>query len=176
MEKSYTIKGKLFRILKQLSYKEYEKWESINKGKGRKQCFNSPRSCIVGCLSEYAVKMYIREQQNNEIKDILLKAYKERGSKNYNADCDISVKSKEKDYKVEVKGITKGQFRGQITPYHANKYVKNGIDVVFFVEVDFDYETDTAECIIYLKTTPNQILNWKLENNHYGKECYTYES
>lgn len=175
MEKSYTIRGKLFRILDQLAYKEYKKWETINKNKGRKQCFNSPKSCIVGLLSEYAVKLYIKEQRNENMRKVILKAFKERTDKNFMSDCDLLVEMCDKEFKVEVKGITKGQFRGQITPYHVNKYKKLNTDVVFFVEVDFDYEKEEAECIIYLKTTPDEILKWNIEKNHYGKDCYTYK-
>lgn len=149
---------------------EYEHWNTI-KGGGL-QNTNKHKSCLVGILSEVAAGMHLRKKGFNFVEE---RGMRERlESFNYKADCDLLASNEFRQLKVEVKGITKGSQRGQITKYHAEKYIKNGIDLVIFCEVEY-LKDKTAEVDVYLCAKASDIVNWDIEPNTYGKDCYTYE-
>jgi hypothetical protein len=68
--------------------------------------------------------------------------------------------------------ITKGA-RRWVYLKGSDKYIKNGIDYVYFVSVNVKKD-DTAECIIYLIERPEKIKEWPEKPNLYGDLCLTY--
>lgn len=176
--KKIVIDGILFRSLYMLAKKEFEYWETINKNKGRKQCFNRIESCLVGVLGEKIALIHLQRKRKEDIKEEKQLGFLERKTKKYNQKSDISFKdNKNNKYNIEVKSINSGknQQKGQILPYHVNKYIKNKIDFVFFVELDYNIDKEYCEGSVYLVTKPEDILNWEKETNKYKKMCYTYK-
>lgn len=165
----------LFKTAKLTAKKEYDYWETVNAKKGRKQCFNTINSCMIGVLGEFAAKLHLEYKLQEELKYLILNGIEERKTGKYFAKSDITFQKEDrKDYNIEVKGITKGQQRGQILPYHNRKYKKNGVDFVFFIEIYYDMEKEYAECEVYLIEKPEDIEKWQVQPNKFKKECYTH--
>jgi hypothetical protein len=153
-----------FKLLKKIAEVEKENWD---KKSGEKQCKNTVKSCLTGILAEYAAKIYIYKTTNPTYLRHYGLAERITG-KSFNK-CDIETEI----FKVEVKGVSLGQPQGQIYKYHNDKYIKNGIDYVYFVSVNVKKD-DTAECIIYLIERPEKIKEWPEKPNLYGDLCLTY--
>lgn len=173
-EQKFVIDGSLFKISKILAENEAKRFDEINKYK-EKQCKNSFNSCFIGILSERAVQQYLQTTQANEIKELVMYGIKERNDKKFYNVGDIVIKTwTGKQYKTEVKGITKGQPRGQITTYHNDKYLKERVAKVVFVEVSYSVKFGRAECTVYLDEKPRDIKTWNLKENRYNVKCHTH--
>ncbi len=166
-----------FNQIKEIATLDFERWEERNTGK--KQCYNSMKGCLVGALAEEAAGQYIEQGYSEKGFNmanfkIEMNGHTERKTGKQLFDkADIEVVGKQRNHKYEVKGIAAGQPRGQVTIYHGNKYLKNGVDRVIFVEVQVIGET--AECYIYLNESPTEIVNnWTVRPNRFKNPCYTY--
>ncbi len=180
VETKIVYTGKQYEQILALSTKDYNRWEKKNlRNKGRKQCFNSLRGCIVGCASEFAAAEYSKACLSLHDFTYSFKLFgqmERRDSKNYN-EPDIVIDIDDKTIGVEVKGITKGYQRSQIVPYHVDKYIKERVSKVIFVEVFHDKVNKEIHCEIYDSESPTEIKkDWILKNNNYGNPCYTNPS
>lgn len=180
------IEKNTFNILMKIADTEYQYWENVNKNRKQKQCFNSKQSCRIGILSEFAAKIHL---MNSYEKDDIIKldcAGIEERVKNIHhrnkADIELNIikKDKIKEYKIEIKGIKKGQPRGQILIDHAHKYNDKNYTHVIFCEVDFKINEKTllgeANINIYLIDQIKEIINYPIAKNLYYKYCYTHPS
>jgi hypothetical protein len=159
---------------------DFYRWETINKAKKEKQCFNTIRSCRVGVFCEYAIQKHLINQYREGIVSLNCYGRQERlKSIHFRSKPDIDIefyddkKQSLKQYKIEVKGISEGQPKGQILPYHAEKYNKNEFTHVAFCELKLDEKKLEAGVEIYLIDTLKNIVNYPLAKNKYGKDCYT---
>lgn len=165
----------IFKVSKALAKVDFERWE--NK-KGERQNKNKEYSCLVGILAERAVEIHLNKHRSHIIKQNIMNGIKERESGKFIGNGDIICKTELKDWKIEVKGITKGQNMGQITVYHTDKYVKENTDLVFFVEIKV--YSEFAECNVYhidsVDTIKNNKMRYCIAKNHYGDNCYTFKT
>lgn len=173
---TYKIDGALFKVSKLLAERDFNRWEKINANRKEKQCFNTFNSCFIGVLAERAAQFYLEEYKAKHIKDLIMYGIEERKQGKHFGLGDIVLSDYlGKNYKIECKGITKGQQRGQITVYHLNKYLKEKVALVLFVEVEYNLKFAVANCEVYLEAKPNEIKKWGLRPNKYKVECFTYE-
>lgn len=178
------IEKNTFNILMKIADVEYEYWENVNKKRKQKQCFNSKQSCRIGILSEFASKIHLMNSYDS--KDIIkldCAGLEERiNSIHYRNKADIELnvikKDKIKEYKIEIKGIKKGQPKSQILVDHALKYSDKNYTHVIFCEVDFKINEKTldGEAIveIYLIDQIKNIINYPTAKNLYYKYCFTH--
>ena len=194
------ISKKEYIILESEALKDFFKWETINKVKKEKQCFNTIRSCRVGVFCEYAVQKHLMNTFENEIINLKNYGREERiRSKSFRGKPDIEIETinenifndldiekqtqKEKKTtkiinpvftkKIEVKGITEGQPKGQILQYHCDKYLNNNFTHVAFCELFLNEKNKTAEIDIYLIDRIKNIVKYDIAKNKFGKDCYT---
>lgn len=172
----FTLKDTHYEKVIALATKDFEHWEK--KRGGRRQCTNTMKGCISGVASEFASIMYIKQQLNEQGYEFEIKPWglmERRDGKRYNQP-DIVVDIKDKGFiGVEVKSVNKGYPKGQITPYHTDKYIKDKIFKVFFVEVFHNTVEKTIEATVYISASPKNIKDWKTKTNCYGNVCYTHE-
>ncbi len=168
------FKGGEFNKLAQIANKDFLHWEA--KKSGQKQCFNTFNSCMVGVLAEATVAKYAKDVYGKTQGFSIRKwGMSERTqSKPFYSKPDIEVNLPDYTFNIEVKGITFGQQKGQILPYHISKYIKAGVNMVVFVEVLYDLNQETASCEIYCKESPRVIAKtWEMLPNKYNKTCHT---
>lgn len=163
------ITGKRLELFKKLAAKEKEFWDEKNKNTdmSKKQAGNTLQSCLNGIIGEFVTKLYI--YKNNNPSYILDHATQERMTGIYKGKCDLEYDNK----KIEVKTITKNQPRGQILPYHVDKYIKNKVDYVIFAELEYK-NSDYIEGQVYLIETPENIKKWPLRYNLRNTLCHTF--
>ena len=161
------IDGSLFKISKLIAELDYENY---TKKKGSGQNPNALRGCLVGVIGERAVFLYLNDRKYTDIIPYGMRE-RETGKKDWN-NADIHFKNKTgRECKAEVKTIRKGSPRGQITVIHGDKYLKEEIDAVFFVEIIlFD---KSADCTVYEILEPSKIVALPVRNNFFGIACYT---
>lgn len=168
----YRVEGLLFKVSKALAKQDFENW---NNKKGERQNKNKEYSCLVGILAERAAEKHLNYKRKEQIKENIMNGIKERETGKFIGNGDIICVTDKKDYKIECKGITKGQRRGQVTVYHIDKYEKEKVDFVFFIEVEIF--ADYAECNVYHVDTVENIKYNKekycISPNYYGQDCYT---
>jgi hypothetical protein len=166
---------KHFKTLMTIAQLEYEYWEKVNAKKKEKQCFNSLNACRIGILSEAAVKAHLMSVYSEELISINLYGLKERlKEKHFYNKPDIHLETYSKDLHIEVKGITKGQQRGQILKFHGDNYKKKGITDVAFCEVNYNLKEGSATVEIYLINKINKVVNYPISKNKFNVDCYTF--
>lgn len=183
--KEFTLPSNYYKAAVKAAASDYENWER-KANEGRRQCHNTLSGCEIGSLAEAAViywinTTYIPTRENKEgIKFNKLYCYgmeeRRTGKMHYSkADIEVKVRGKDTNYKIEVKGVRPHQKHGQITQYHAEKYKKDRVGTVMFVEVDHSSYDGKAVCKIYKLATPTECLQAPLKPNHYGKLCHTLD-
>lgn len=163
---------------------DFHRWEVINKAKKEKQCFNTIRGCRVGVFCEYAIQKHLINKYREGLISLNCYGRKERlKSIHFRSKPDIEIEFYDKDrkqnkevfkhYKIEIKGISEGQPKGQILTYHADKYSKNEFTHVAFCELFFNEEKKEASVEIYLIDQIKNIKNYPIAKNKFSKDCYT---
>lgn len=177
------INKETFKILMKIADQENKYWAD-KKGFKEKQCKNSLHSCRVGILSEFAAKVHLNNVYSSSI--ISLKSYglfERINSKSYRMKPDLKInifnsEDKIKEFNIEIKGIKKGQQRGQVLTEHVDKYIKNNFSHVVFCEVDFKVNEENLEgeanIEIYLIDKLININNYPESKNKYYKNCRTH--
>lgn len=163
-----------FIMLEAEAKKDFYYWETINKAKKEKQCFNSIRSCRVGVFCEYSIQKHLLKTYGRELLGMVCYGRKERTkSIHFRSKPDIHIETKTKDFKIEIKGISEGQPKGQILTYHGDKYHKNEFTHVAFCELFYNEKAKKAVVEIYLIDQLKNIIKYPIAKNKFGKECYT---
>lgn len=159
---------------------DFYRWEAINKAKKEKQCFNSIRSCRVGVFCENAIQKHLLNKYNSSIVSLNCYGKQERlKSIHFRSKPDIDIEfysdktSSIKNFKIEIKGISAGQPKGQILTYHADKYNNNKFTHVAFCELFFNEENKEASVKIYLIDQLKNIVKYPIAKNKFYKDCYT---
>ncbi len=188
-----TFSREEFIALESEAKHDYYYWETVNKTRKEKQCFNSIRSCRVGVFCEYAIQKHLlntydkilelkafgREEKKKRKHfrskpDIYMRyLHKLEDNKESKRDLPTEFSSVERELKIEIKGISEGQPKGQILTTHGQKYYKNKFTHVAFCELYFDEQSKTASVEIYLIDKIKSIIKYPIAKNKFGKECYT---
>lgn len=194
------IEGEQFIRLNSEALQNFYYYEYINKSKKEKQCFNTKRGCRVGVFTEYAVQQHLINIYGRDIINLEFHGRKERlDEKHFRAKPDAKLEifnkdslkntkdihlkedqifkentNRTKEFKIEIKGITAGQPKGQVLVEHAQRYNNYGFTHIAFCELFIDLENKKAEVDIYLISKIKDIINYPIANNKFGKPCYTY--
>ncbi len=169
------FKGEEFKKFLDIAEKDFHQWEA--KRTGQKQCFNTINACVVGVFAEATVSKYAKQKykgyENFSVRNWGMSERTQ--NKQFYSKPDIEVQLKDYTFKIEVKGSSSHNTGLQILPYHINKYIKNDVNVVVFVEVDYDRYNSVASCKIICKESPKIIAKeWEMKRNAFGKSCYTH--
>ncbi len=172
------IDGVHYKTLLKIAKIEYDYWETVNKSRKEKQCFNSINSCKIGILSEHAVKTHLLNNYSLDLINLECFGIRERSkSIHHRKKPDIALETTKNTFLMEIKGITKGQPKGQILIDHAQKYNDYKFTHVIFCEVEYKKDgegKEFCEVDIYLTDKIKNILQYPTAKNKFGKYCYTY--
>jgi len=177
MSNKIKIDGLHFKMLMSIADIEFEYWETKNKAHKEKQCFNTINACRIGILSEAALKVHLLHKYGERIVNLNCFGITERiKSKHFYEQSDISLETHSESFKYEVKGITKGQPRGQILVKNGYDYLKAGISHVVFCEVDYNINKQEALIDIYLFDETSNVVKYPVRKNKYNVDCYTNDN
>ena len=171
-------KGNKFREAVAAIDKGVKVWESIS----GEQVNNTFNSHATGYFAELAAAEFIRHRYDQK------KGYccpyphgileRETGKASLGrGDIEVFTNpEKTESYTIEVKGVRKGYTKGQITEHYANKYKREGVYRVLFVEVSISIRNQSATCTVYLAASPEEILTWDKRLNDRGQSmCFTHK-
>ncbi len=165
----FIIEATRFNELKAIAKKEAARFKRRKNHSAT--CANTLQSCLVGIMAEEAAAMFVVEQGGKELERITQLGIQQRMEPKKKVSGDIAGSRNGKMFRFDVRGIRKGQVKGQIArlPYSS---VGMRIDNVIFVEVEL--LDDSAVCDVYLVASPSDITTWEKINNSYGKGCFTH--
>lgn len=164
----YTIDETLFKVSNFIANLDYLYYEEKNSQK-QQQNKNTKIGCLTGVLGERAAFLYL----NNKYKNVISYAMRERENRTYyNNKSDIHfINDYNIEEKIEVKTIRKGYPRGQVLIQHIEKYKKNKVKGIIFVEIDI--KEDYCDCLIYEIITIEEIEKSEIKKNLLNRDCYT---
>jgi len=171
------IDGCIFQKLEAKAKENFEYWETVNKAKKEKQCFNTIKSCRVGVFCEWAVKMHLLNTYSFDLLELNVYGEIERHhNKQFRGKPDIELVTSTQEIKAEIKGISQGQPKSQVLTAHAEKYHNNNFTHLIFCELFLNESKQEAEIEIYLTEKLRDTIRNPIYKNLYGKECYTNEN
>lgn len=183
---TFNFQGDTLKRMQDLAQKDYELWM---KKKGQAQCLNTFDSCLRGITGELAASAYVKKcfeymGKKAGVKNLAIEERQRgvtftKGMRGYGDIIAGEINEDGKTFniglKVEVKSIAAHHPRGQILPYHVNKYINNDIDYVVFVKVEELWDDNMSmylRATVYESASPKDIRKWPKANNLYGKACY----
>lgn len=118
-----------------ISMNRFKAFEEVAKCKKQAQTFNTPEGCLIGTLGEFAALCYLDQFYSNLVTPEL-NHFIEHATEYVSDYGDILIVNPDGVNQVEVKAFQKHHPYNQVMPHHLNKYIKNEISMLMFVEVD----------------------------------------